>query len=222
MLTGLSLLSIGWLLGMAPAANGAAVAPPPSPAAPATALVERVDLDLLVYPTGVGASTTRQMMTVGSEMLARTGVRIAWTDCLAEPSACGPRDGSAGRAAVVRFTTGASWQREGCGWAVRRPGSIGLGVVTLDMGCVSEFAMSLRNRSDRLVVEAPRLMGALLAHEVGHILGLHHGTNGVMRCTVGVTEWRALATGRLHFSDADRRQIAAALREPATVRTSTR
>jgi hypothetical protein len=226
MLTGLSFVSVAWLMGMSPAAPGPLPTPAADTLAPAvstesaeapssgTTPAGAPDLVLFVYPTSLSAGTVRELMSVGTGMLTRSGLRVAWIDCVEAPAACMP---GVDRAAVVRFTTGASWRGDGCGWAVRRPGSAGRGLVSLDIDCVNEFAVSLRNRSDRVVVSPPRLMGALLAHEVAHIVGLSHGAKGLMGCHVGVAEWRALVSGQLEFSAAERRHLAGALREAEVV-----
>lgn len=225
MLTCLSLVSIAWLIGMSPGSHDAAPVPSShitsgtiaTTATTVSTSGNTPDLVLFVYPARLSPGRLREVMRVGTDMLAGAGLHIAWVDCVAAPEACIPGEA---RAAVVRFTNKASWRGDGCGWAVMRPGSPGRGLVSLDMDCVNEFAVSLRNRADRVVIHPPHLMGALLAHEVGHVVGLDHGAKGLMGCTVGVAEWRALTAGRLQFSAAERKQIAAATRQPSVVSAS--
>ena len=56
------------------------------------------------------------------------------------------------------------------------------------------------------------LVGAVVAHEIGHLLGVQHATRGIMREVFSSAEIVALRTGMLGFS----RKEAVLMRKSAT------
>ena len=75
--------------------------------------------------------------------------------------------------------------------------------------CVAAFAFRLtrgiETRTNPLVA-MPRhddLVGAVVAHEIAHLLGIRHAPTGLMRATLEAGEVIALRSRRLRFSPAE-------------------
>lgn len=163
-------------------------------------------LVLLVYRAPLSEPRVHDVIRVADGILAAAGVSTTWFDCVRSPRACADRPPGV---VVVRFIRGASWRRDACGSSVRGSPLGVTGLVSVDVDCTSELGVSLRFSSAPVILQADRIAGAILAHEVGHLLGLHHTPRGLMSGCLGVREYRALAAGRLHFDAAERQQMRA-------------
>lgn len=163
-------------------------------------------LVLVVYrPAGSG---WRQVIETADEILRRAGAPTSWVDCASDPPAClTPSSASV----VVRLARGTASRGGGCGASVRAPGKRVGGFISVDVDCAGQLAMVLQYQGDPVTLQPQRVVGALLAHEVGHILGLHHTPRGLMAERLGLGEWRALAAGTLHFDAGERQVVVAAL-----------
>lgn len=66
------------------------------------------------------------------------------------------------------------------------------------------------------------LVGAIVAHEIGHLLGIRHAPSGLMRASLESDDMIALRRGTLRFSPAEagRMRIAAVLAGEERLRAS--
>jgi hypothetical protein len=164
-------------------------------------------LRLRVYASGgTGDAYVRQVVDVARDLLTRGGVDTEWGVCVA--AAC-PRD-QLSAATVVVILEGSGQQGQGnyCG-RVALGDVAGWGTVRVSVPCVASVAARLQQRWDsgaHPLLTLPwhhDLTGAVVAHEIGHVLGLQHGPAGVMRKTLDRSDILSLREDRLAFSEAD-------------------
>ena len=85
--------------------------------------------------------------------------------------------------------------------------------------CVAGAAFQLTRRpgtGTNPLLAMPRhddLVGAIVAHEIAHLLGIRHAPSGLMRESLGADDMIALRRGKLRFSpaEASRMRMAALL-----------
>jgi hypothetical protein len=94
--------------------------------------------------------------------------------------------------------------------------------------CVAGVAFRLTRRpgtGTNPLLAMPRhddLIGAIVAHEIGHLLGIRHAPAGLMRASLETDDMIALRRGKLRFSPAEagRMRIAALLAGEERLRSS--
>jgi hypothetical protein len=124
-----------------------------------------------------------------AEIFARAGVRIEWVDCRVK--VCGDMPGP-----WVQFL---DRSRGSSGYAVIAPEASGYAVV--------RYPVVLESAADLQLDVAP-LLGATIAHELGHLLlGKQHHGQGVMAARFRTDELLRAARGELQFTDDEARRM---------------
>jgi hypothetical protein len=153
-----------------------------------------------------------RVLRVSERLLAPTGVRPAWHDCIQQTNCVQPM-GDGFHVAVLIRRVPVSPVKGRCAVGARNPRGAG-GAVLVDYDCVADVVHRLRmtpiGRANPLVatVDESDLIGLAIAHEIGHLAGLRHAGTGVMRARVDPEAILSLRQQSLTF----------AAREAATLR----
>jgi hypothetical protein len=169
--------------------------------------VDREALRVRVHAAdGVGEAYVREAVAVARELLTGAGVVTVWSVCV--DLGC-PIDEVRAAAIVVIFQDTSDPRQPGqCGRAALGHAE-GSGTVRVSVPCVAAVPARLRQRLDTgshpllAMSRHHDLTGAVVAHEVGHVLGLRHGPTGVMREQFDRNDIVTLRTHRLAFTEPD-------------------
>jgi hypothetical protein len=176
----------------------------------------------------VSEATVRSAVEVAEHLLASAGLVVAWRVCDTAQS-CPIEDTPVPEIVVILSSRDRQNGREDCGFAAhgaRDPA----GTVVVSVPCVAGAAFRLTRRpgtGTNPLVAMPRhddLVGAIVAHEIGHLLGIRHAPSGLMRESLEADDMIALRRGKLRFSpaEASRMRIAALLAGEDRRRSSAR
>jgi hypothetical protein len=158
-------------------------------------------LTVLIYgPETVPEKTLARAERLAGEILARAGVSLSWRKALAEDAMPSPAQ------IPLHLLTARPplLHPDAEGFAVLRHDATAANYAGISYPAVVETAR-LHNW------DTPALLGAALAHEIGHVLlnSPAHSPSGVMSARLGPAEIAAAERGELHFTPAQAARIRA-------------
>jgi hypothetical protein len=165
----------------------------------------------------VDKATIRPALEVADDLLASAGLVVAWRVCDTAQS-CTVEGTPVPEIVVILSSRDRQNGRENCGIAAHGARD-SAGTVIVSVPCVAGVAFRLTRRpgtGTNPLLAMPRhddLIGAIVAHEIGHLLGIRHAPAGLMRASLEPDDMIALRRGKLRFSPAEagRMRIAALL-----------
>lgn len=167
--------------------------------------LDRVGLRVRVYvDRGLDHTTVERAQEVARRLLAAAGIDMTWRLC--DPT-CDTKAEPSPEVIVILSRQALTGRQENCGRAAvgGRPGR---GTVRVSVACVAAVAARVSIRREGplhpLLVMARHddLVGTVEAHEIGHVLGLKHGS-GLMRARLDPADIVALRLGKLAFDAAE-------------------
>lgn len=138
-------------------------------------------------------------------ILRRAGVALTWQDCSAGSGGWETGPCTFGLGATDFWLHVATWKPAA---SVEMLGFTELSQVPgTDENVAGIYYPEVRNMAEALRVAESEILGAVLAHEIGHLLGVGHSRTGVMCSRFGQSHIAQASGGGLLFSAMQARQI---------------
>ena len=172
-----------------------------------------LDLRVIAHATLDAADLDRASETL-RKLLASAGIPSRWRDC--SGAACSADLGSVAIDVLLLPMTKLS-DRDVHG-EVTRDAITGVPTVLIYVPPIAERVRAIHSRLDGrsnpalATMQTGHLVGAAIAHEVGHALGLRHGAIGVMKGRLTLDDALALRASRLLFTASESATIRSTLR----------
>jgi hypothetical protein len=173
---------------------------------------DAVSLRVRVYAhRQVDEATVRAALKAADELLASAGVVVAWRVCDTAQS-CPIEDTPVPEVVAILSSRERPNGGENCGMAAHGARDTA-GTVVVSVPCAAGVAFRLTRRAGTRTHPAlamPRyddLVGAIVAHEIGHLLGIRHAPSGLMRADLKSDDVIAFRLGTLRFSPAEARRM---------------
>ena len=172
-----------------------------------------LDLRVIAHATLNAADLERARETV-RKLLTSAGVLSRWREC--SGADCSVESGSI--AIDVLLLPIAKLTEGEVHGEVTRDAITGVPTVLIYVPAIAERVRAIRSSLDGrsnpalATMHTGHLVGAAIAHEVGHALGLQHGARGLMKGRLTLDDALALRTSRLVFTSSEGASLRSALR----------
>lgn len=167
-----------------------------------------------VTDSNVDRALLERARDVAGRLLQEAGITTSWSLCDASHP-CETSGDERPDVVVILTSRKRPLGHQECGVAVGAGASRGTAVVSVP--CMADWVFDLsrmRPSDTEPLLAIPRhddVVGAAVAHEIGHIFGLRHTSQGLMRATLRPVDVVDLRRGRLRFSPREAARLRASV-----------